>query len=94
MKSGCTRCLIVAMLIVTYVARKTAAVAQSVRATLQQREACTPDVFRLCSSEIPDPDRITVCLRRNESQLSDRCRRVVDDKEEVREVSRPNGMPR
>lgn len=94
MKSGCTRCLIVAVLIVTYVACKTVAVAQSERATLQQREACTPDVFRLCSSEIPDPDRITVCLRRNESHLSDRCRRVFDDKEEVREVSRPNGMPR
>ena len=93
MKTGCTRCLI-AVLIVTYVACKTVAFAQSERGTVQRREACASDVFRLCSSEIPDPDRITVCLRRNGSQLSDRCRRVFDDREEVRDVNRPNGMPR
>jgi hypothetical protein len=29
--------------------------------TAEQRAACTPDVFRLCSSAIPNVDRIVVC---------------------------------
>src|SRR5262249_37733111 len=29
-----------------------------------QRRLCTPDVLRLCSSEIPDVERITACMRR------------------------------
>ena len=41
--------------------------------TDQQREACTPDVFRLCKSYIPDADRITTCLRDNSAQLSRAC---------------------
>jgi hypothetical protein len=28
-----------------------------------QRRLCTGDVFRLCSSEIPDVGRITACMR-------------------------------
>ena len=73
MKTGYTRCLIVAMLIVTYVACKTVAFAQSERGTLQQREACTPDVFRLCGAYIPDADRITACLRASGPRLSQPC---------------------
>jgi hypothetical protein len=42
--------------------------------TMEQQQACTPDVFRLCSSEIPDVDRITACMIRNRSQLSPQCR--------------------
>ena len=42
--------------------------------TMEQQQACTPDAFRLCSSEIPDIDRITACLIRNRSQLSPQCR--------------------
>lgn len=45
--------------------------------TFAEREACTPDVFRLCSSFIPDPVPITVCLRKRKADLSDACRRVV-----------------
>jgi hypothetical protein len=39
-----------------------------------QQQACTGDAFRLCSSEIPDVDRITACMIRNKSQLSPECR--------------------
>jgi hypothetical protein len=42
--------------------------------TQEQQQACTPDAFRLCSSDIPDVDRVTVCMIRNKSQLSPACR--------------------
>ena len=42
--------------------------------TLEQRLACTPDVFRLCSAFIPNPDEITACLREKNAELSDACR--------------------
>jgi hypothetical protein len=48
----------------------TSAMAQG---TERQREACTPDVFRLCGAYIPDVDRITACLRGNGSRLSKPC---------------------
>ena len=51
--------------------------AQEYRGTEQQRAACTPDVFRLCSWEIPNVDRIVACLRRERSQLSAGCRQVL-----------------
>jgi hypothetical protein len=41
-----------------------------------QRRLCTPDVFRLCSSEIPDVERITACMRRQRAHLSEGCRSV------------------
>jgi len=37
--------------------------AQENRGTDEQRVACTPDVLRLCSWEIPNVDRIVACLR-------------------------------
>jgi hypothetical protein len=42
--------------------------------TPEEELACSGDAFRLCSSEIPDVDRITVCMVRNKSQLSPGCR--------------------
>jgi hypothetical protein len=42
--------------------------------TAEQQQACSPDAFRLCSSEIPDVDRVTACMIRNKSQLSPQCR--------------------
>jgi hypothetical protein len=54
------------------------ALAQDYRGTEQQRVACTPDVFRLCSWEIPNVDRIIICLRRERSQLSPACRQVFE----------------
>jgi hypothetical protein len=41
-----------------------------------QRRMCTPDVFRLCSSEIPDRERIIACMRRQRANLSPECRSV------------------
>ncbi|MEN3288542.1 MAG: hypothetical protein V7634_2842 [Bradyrhizobium sp.] len=41
-----------------------------------QRRLCTGDVFRLCSSEIPDRDRIVACMHRQRASLSDGCRSV------------------
>jgi hypothetical protein len=42
--------------------------------TPEQEQACTSDAFRLCSADIPDVDRVTVCMVRNKSQLSPGCR--------------------
>ncbi len=41
-----------------------------------QRRLCTGDVFRLCSSEIPDRDRIVACMQRQRASLSAGCRSV------------------
>ena len=38
--------------------------------TPEQEQACTSDAFRLCSSEIPDVDRVTACMVAKKSQLS------------------------
>jgi hypothetical protein len=38
--------------------------------TDEQRAACTPDVFRLCSSEIPNVDHIIVCMTVKKASLS------------------------
>jgi hypothetical protein len=55
---------------VFFLAAETSAIAQG---TEQQRQACTPDVFRLCGAYIPDADRITACLRASGPQLSRPC---------------------
>jgi hypothetical protein len=41
-----------------------------------QRRLCTGDVLRLCASEIPDVQRITSCMRKQRSSLSEGCRGV------------------
>jgi len=50
--------------------------AQEYRGTAEQQASCTSDVFRLCSSEIPDVSRIVTCLKSNRAQLSSGCRAV------------------
>jgi hypothetical protein len=42
--------------------------------TAEEQQACSGDAFRLCSAEIPDVDRVTVCMIRNKSRLSPGCR--------------------
>lgn len=42
------------------------------------RQACTPDVFRLCSQHIPDVDSIVACLKKEKRNLSHGCRMVFD----------------
>jgi hypothetical protein len=45
--------------------------------TSAQRQACTPDVFRLCSHFIPNVGEIVACLRGNEARLSAACHEVM-----------------
>jgi hypothetical protein len=42
--------------------------------TPEQQQACSDDAFRVCSSDIPDVDRVTACMIRNKAQLSPDCR--------------------
>jgi hypothetical protein len=44
--------------------------------TPAQRNACKPDVFRLCREFIPDRTAITQCLERNRANLSPACHAV------------------
>jgi hypothetical protein len=45
--------------------------------TAEQRAACTGDVFRLCSGEIPNVSRIVACMKVNYSRLSPGCKAAV-----------------
>ena len=59
-------------------ALQSTAFAQEYRGTWEQQMACTPDVWRLCSDQIPDVSRIVACLRQNTPQLSNNCRAVFE----------------
>ena len=45
--------------------------------TAEQRQYCMGDAFRLCGSEIPDVDRVLVCMRAKKSLVSSQCRAVL-----------------
>jgi len=61
----------------SFITSAPAAFAQSEQqGTAEQRAACTPDVFRLCGSEIPSIERIVMCLKREKSNLSAGCKAV------------------
>ena len=73
-----------------------AASAEEYRGTLEQRMACTPDVWRLCSDQIPDTNRIVACLQQNTSQLSSGCRAVIQSNNQVQpeqQVPRSRAVP-
>ena len=72
LKTG-RRCIEVAALLCV-----TTASAQENRGTYEQRAACAPDAFRLCSSYIPDPASVENCLRQRTADLSDACRPVFE----------------
>ena len=42
--------------------------------TAEEQQACTNDAFRLCSSAIPDVDRVTACMVQHKAELSPGCR--------------------
>ena len=42
----------------------------------EQEQMCTGDAMRLCSSEIPDVERVTACMVQKRAQLSDGCKAV------------------
>ena len=61
--------------------------AHAAEATAEQRNACMPDAFRLCSSHIPNIEAITTCMRANKSQLSPACKLVFDKPEKATTVA-------
>jgi hypothetical protein len=73
-----------------------AASAQEYRGTLEQQMACTPDVWRLCSDQIPDTNRIVACLQQNTPQLSSGCRAVFQSNNQMQpqhQVPRGRAVP-
>ena len=60
--------------------------------TDEEQQACQPDAFRLCSSEIPDVDRVTACMVARKSELSPECRRFFRSDPEPAAAG-PAGMP-
>ncbi len=73
---------------------QSAVFAQENQGTEAQRMACTPDVFRLCGSEIPDRDRIVGCLRQNIALLSRPCRAVFESNSANSQGASQQAMPR
>ena len=61
---------------------------QENRGTWEQQMACTPDVWRLCSDQVPDAGRIVACLRQNTPQLSSNCRAVFEVSAEQQQANR------
>ena len=51
------------------------------RGTRAQQDACRPNVFRFCSSEIPNVRRITACLLANYERLSPDCAAVFAEEQ-------------
>jgi hypothetical protein len=47
------------------------------RGSAEQREACTPDVLRLCMSSIYSVKAILACMAKNKDKLSNRCRSLL-----------------
>jgi hypothetical protein len=45
--------------------------------TEADREACTPEVHRLCGQYIPDREAIIQCLKHNMKNLVPACRKVM-----------------
>jgi hypothetical protein len=46
--------------------------------TLEQQQMCSGDAMRLCSSEIPDVERITACMERQREYLSEGCKAIFE----------------
>jgi hypothetical protein len=70
-----------------------AAWSQEYRGTWEQQMACTPDVWRLCSDQIPDVNRIVSCLRQNTPQLSSGCRAVFESNAGARSTDTARAAP-
>jgi hypothetical protein len=62
--------------------------------TPEQQQACSGDAFQFCGPEIPDVDRVTVCMIRNKSRLSPGCRVFFrPDPEPSEAAAGPAGKP-
>ncbi|MFE1601186.1 hypothetical protein [Methylobacterium sp. ID0610] len=60
--------------------------------TQRERMACMSDAMTHCSSAVPDPDRIEVCLRRNYSRISSNCQLVLGPGEPAIRAVAAGGM--
>ena len=65
--------------------------AQQHQGSAEDQAACTPDVYRLCSQEIPDEDDIVACLVRKKAQLSPACKVVFSRPDSGSKA--PSGAP-
>jgi hypothetical protein len=89
LSSGRTSRILLVLSLGAFTAALTEAVAQG---TAEQRAACTPDAFRLCSSEIPDVARVLACMKAKRANLSAECRAAAFPSEKHRhELSRHRG---
>src|SRR5258708_25772037 len=95
--------LSLAIVIGSGLAVATPASSQEYRGTWEQQMACTPDVMRLCSDQIPDVGRIVACLRQNTVSLGNACRAVFESNASAQPQARqrprgpqpaPPAMPR
>ena len=48
--------------------------------TPQQRAACRPDVTKFCKGKGEDPGVLLTCLEDNKDKISEKCRKVIDEK--------------
>ena len=48
--------------------------------TPQQRAACRPDVVKFCKGKGEDPGILLGCLEENKDKISDKCRKVIEEK--------------
>jgi hypothetical protein len=48
--------------------------------TPQQRAACRPDVVKFCKGKGEDPGVLLGCLEENKDKISDKCRKVIEEK--------------
>ena len=44
----------------------------------ERRQACTGDAFKFCAGDIPDREKIRLCLTDNRDKLSPDCRTQID----------------
>ena len=58
----------------------TVASAAFAQGTPQQRAACRPDVAKFCKGKGEDPGVLLQCLEDNKDKISDKCRKVIDEK--------------
>ena len=50
----------------------------------KQKQACTPDVQRLCNNYVPDIPQIVACLKREKANLSPACGEVFSTPEQCK----------
>jgi hypothetical protein len=46
--------------------------------TAEERAACMPEAFRLCSPYIPNVGKVIACLKEKKAELNPGCRKAVD----------------